>query len=141
MIIQGNSSCELFKIANFLSDYPYFPKEERMAVQTSVRKDSIPDIFLYKGKMVIPDYELAHYFGVKNETIKTVFESHRDLFPRDIVFMARNSGTGKNKKQKTILFTEQSATLLAGLIKNTDAVKANMRLLRVFRLLDYIIAV
>ncbi|MCD6116008.1 ORF6N domain-containing protein [bacterium] len=113
-------------------------------IKSSISRNSMPDIFLYKGQMVIPDYELASYYGVNTDTLRDVFAKHESLFPGSMVFSVKGSEKKKksttNKASGTLLFTEQSATLIAGLIKDTEALKANMRLLRLFRLLDYIVA-
>jgi len=115
-------------------------------MHASLNSGSIPDIFLYQGRMVIPDYELAHYYGVQTDRIHRAFRAHEDLFPGNIVFSIDSKKKTPhtkdcNSRKETLLFTEQSAALLAGLIKSSQAVKANMRLMRVFRLLDYITAV
>lgn len=112
-------------------------------IKSSISRNSMPDIFLYKGQMVIPDYELASYYGVNTDTLRDVFAKHESLFPGSMVFSVKGSEKKKsamNRASGTLLFTEQSATLIAGLIKDTEALKANMRLLRLFRLLDYIVA-
>jgi len=112
-------------------------------IRSNIQRNTMPDIFLYKGHMVIPDYELANYYGVNTDTLREAFVRHKSLFPGSMVFSVKGSKKEKkNSEEKTsgtLLFTEQSATLIAGLIKDTEAIKANMRLLRLFRLLDYII--
>jgi len=80
-------------------------------------------MYLYKGKLVVKDVDLAGIYKVKIKEIKTKIRNNRSRFPSDFMIESNEGGYA---------FTEPGILMLGGLFKSERAIKAHIRFIEYF---------
>ena len=109
-------------------------------------------ILLVRGQRVLLDGELARLYGVEVRTLNQAVRRNADRFPPDFMFQlsweeAERSRSqfvilnetrggrrlrGRNVKYRPLAFTEQGVAMLSSVLKSTQAVRANIEIMRAF---------
>ena len=119
--------------------------EEIAVHQSEIGKTKIEErIFTIRGKQVILDRDLAQLYQVEVSQMNRQVKRNIERFPEDFMFQLSKTEWDGLKCQNGIsnsrggdrslpyAFTEHGISMLAGLLRSTIAIEANIRIIRAF---------
>ena len=119
--------------------------EEIAVHQSEIGKTKIEErIFSIRGKQVILDRDLAQLYQVEVSQMNRQVKRNIERFPEDFMFQLSKTEWDSLKCQNGIsnsrggdrslpyAFTEHGISMLAGLLRSTIAIEANIRIIRAF---------
>src|SRR5256885_82641 len=97
-------------------------------------------------KKLIPDSELAQFYGVAAKVLNQAVKRNRERFPPDFMFQLNlreasdlnwsqsvtSSSKHRGKVYRPYAFTEQGVAMLSSILKSERAVKVNIAIMRAF---------
>lgn len=101
-------------------------------------------IFTIRGKQVILDRDLARLYGVDISQMNRQVKRNQERFPDDFMFQLAKeewiglkchfgiSNSRGGDRSLPFAFTEQGVSMLAGLLRSSIAIEANIRIIRAF---------
>ena len=119
--------------------------EEIAVHQSEIGKTKIEErIFTIRGRQVILDRDLAQLYQVEVSQMNRQVKRNQERFPEDFMFQLSKTEWDGLKCQNGIsnsrggdrslpyAFTEHGISMLAGLLRSTIAIEANIRIIRAF---------
>ena len=109
-------------------------------------------IYSVRGRQVMIDRDLALLYGVETKQLNRAVKRNIERFPDDFMFQLTkdeclrcqigtlNPGQGQHIKYMPYAFTEYGIAMLSGILRSETAIKANIRIMRVFANMRKIIA-
>ena len=109
-------------------------------------------IYSVRGRQVMIDRDLALLYGVETKQLNRAVKRNIERFPDDFMFQLTkdeclrsrivtfNTTQGKHMKYMPYAFTEYGIAMLSGILRSETAIKANIRIMRVFANMRKIIA-
>ena len=109
-------------------------------------------IYSVRGRQVMIDRDLALLYGVETKQLNRAVKRNIERFPDDFMFQLTaiecsrcqigtlNITQGQNLKYMPYAFTEYGIAMLSGILRSETAIKANIRIMRVFANMRKIIA-
>lgn len=101
-------------------------------------------IFYIRMQKVMFDFDLAEMYGVETRVLKQAVKRNSDRFPKDFMFTITkkewievitdcdNLIRQKYSPSLPMVFTEQGVSMLSSVLKNKQAVKVNIAIMRAF---------
>jgi len=98
-------------------------------------------LFFICGRRVVLDAHLAELYGVSTRTLNQAVKRNKDRFPEDFAFRLSPRDAKRLKSQivissrggrkhRPLVFTEQGAALVPGILKSDKAVQASIGMAR-----------
>lgn len=109
-------------------------------------------IYSVRGRQVMIDRDLALLYGVETKQLNRAVKRNIERFPDDFMFQLTkeeclrcqfgtlNPGQGQHIKYMPYAFTEYGIAMLSGILRSETAIKANIRIMRVFANMRKVIA-
>jgi len=101
-------------------------------------------IFVIRGKKVMIDQHLAHFYQIKTADLKRAVKRNLDRFPDDFMMVLTKSemenlrcqiGTlrwGAHTKYLSYAFTELGIAMLSSVLNSSVAIQVNIQIMRIF---------
>ncbi|MCR4311657.1 MAG: ORF6N domain-containing protein [Candidatus Uhrbacteria bacterium] len=102
-------------------------------------------IFIFRGRKVMIDRDLASLYGVTTKAFKQAVRRNRGRFPEDFMFQLSAKEfenwrsqfvTSKSDKMglryRPFVFTEQGVAMLSSVLKSKRAINVNIQIMRTF---------
>ena len=104
-------------------------------------------IYLFRGKKVMLDSDLAELYGVGTKTLNRAVSRNRLRFPIDFMYQLTrqevralrcqigtldNQGRGRFNKYLPYVFTEQGVAMLSSVLNSERAIQVNIQIMRTF---------
>lgn len=102
-------------------------------------------IYLFRGKRVMMDFDLAELYGVETKYINRAVKRNPERFPADFYFELSNQevtnlkcqfGTsslwGGRRRSRPFAFTEQGVAMLSSVLTSKEAAIVNVQIMRAF---------
>lgn len=115
-----------------------------MSVELTISDDIIMSkILLIRGQKVMIDIDLAVLYNVENKNLKRQVRRNIDRFPEDFMFELTKEeleilrcqfGTSSwgGTRYVPMVFTEQGVAMLSSVLNSPEAIKVNIKIIRVF---------
>lgn len=108
-------------------------------------KQILHRIYLFRGKKVMIDRDLAELYGVKTKVLNQAVRRNSSRFPEDFMFqltkkeleILRSQIVTSNQYNKYIrylpfVFTEQGVAMLSSVLQSERAIQVNIQIIRAF---------
>lgn len=105
----------------------------------------VQSIYLFQGKKVMLDFDLATLYGVETRSLKQQVKRNPERFPRDFMFQLTKAEwdgliTNCDKLPEKIrhyplpplAFTEQGVAMLSSILRSKQAIMVNIAIMRDF---------
>lgn len=105
----------------------------------------INQIYIVRGQKVMIDRDLAELYGVETKRLKEAVKRNISRFPIDFMFemnknelenwrtqFASSNSERMGLRYSPFCFTEQGVAMLSSVLNSPRAIKANIRIIRVF---------
>ena len=105
----------------------------------------ISRIYLFRGKKVLLDKDLAEMYGVETKVLNQAVKRNIDRFPDDFMFQmdkpefenwkSQFVTSNSNKmglRKLPFVFTEQGVAMLSSVLNSKTAIQVNIQIIRVF---------
>src|SRR3989344_7729785 len=102
-------------------------------------------IFLFRGKKVMIDRDLAELYEVETRILNQAVRRNFDRFPSDFMFQLSKQETNvwksqivistaekKGLRKRPLVFTEQGVAMLSSVLNSERAIQVNIQIIRTF---------
>ncbi|OGI69216.1 DNA-binding protein [Candidatus Nomurabacteria bacterium RIFCSPLOWO2_01_FULL_42_20] len=110
-------------------------------------------IFLFRGKKVMIDRDLAELYEVETRILNQAVRRNFDRFPSDFMFQLSKQETNvwksqivistaekKGLRKRPLVFTEQGVAMLSSVLNSERAIQVNIQIIRTFTKLRELLA-